>query len=686
MRLLSRNVIIAFGIAVVLGVIVFFASDDSQGIFQTNSFSVPQLATSATNPYVDCYYRTILYAVDAQGNVISSKVGAGISGNPSFSIVDDKSRKNMAGWVVEANAYCSNDYLDMKINPTTLTVHAYATNKLGNENLVASSSFKTNTVIIPKGTSNDVKIGQQGFMSKDVESKIGVGDYTSEITFKIYGTLPVGYVDSAYSGVKYYFSIPEYSITDTFLVRTPTSPDIDPSTRDSDQDGIVDAYDKCLSQKETFNGNLDGDGCPDADIVITSPTPEPTPDAPKAGEPVNPVDTTEECQARYGIDFKWDSNLQVCFKPTTDVPQYQASTINAKTLINLEVRYSDGKVTQVLSNDFGKFGNEVNLVLNELTGSIDSSAKNKIDSITYETFLAVPLEQSTISVKSSSIKYSPVVTINDVEIPLQERNQVGFAQTSVTQLFSGDRQFLGASLGKITVTPTELIGTIKNTQSAKGTTLLKEGFDNKVKLKMNVSGKFVASNNISDFNGEIIGLFINWENLTLRVNKTPVTGGGAKGVIDCGTEFYYDGITCVAKGTTGSNDSPKLGQDGVNVCTDEVKPTGFPCDQNYRDTYCDGKTSCELPDTTSTESGTVLPVIGNDECADIVTLAVTDNCMSGSEEFITTDNGQVCIDGSCIGTESVDQNTIFIIAIGGLFVIVLLVLVSRRSTVIPVRY
>jgi hypothetical protein len=32
---------------------------------------------------------------------------------------------------------------------------------------------------------------------------------------------------------------------------------------DTDRDGVADADDKCPTEKETINGNLDGDGCPD---------------------------------------------------------------------------------------------------------------------------------------------------------------------------------------------------------------------------------------------------------------------------------------------------------------------------------------------------------------------------------------------------------------------------------------
>jgi hypothetical protein len=50
-------------------------------------------------------------------------------------------------------------------------------------------------------------------------------------------------------------------------------PDTAPTTStDSDADGIPDASDGCPTQKETFNGYQDSDGCPDTPPTVVSPT------------------------------------------------------------------------------------------------------------------------------------------------------------------------------------------------------------------------------------------------------------------------------------------------------------------------------------------------------------------------------------------------------------------------------
>ena len=55
--------------------------------------------------------------------------------------------------------------------------------------------------------------------------------------------------------------------------QSPTS--VPPTPKDSDFDGIPDSYDACPFDRESINGYLDGDGCPD-EIPKESQTPTPT--------------------------------------------------------------------------------------------------------------------------------------------------------------------------------------------------------------------------------------------------------------------------------------------------------------------------------------------------------------------------------------------------------------------------
>ena len=54
------------------------------------------------------------------------------------------------------------------------------------------------------------------------------------------------------------------------VIAAAPTPTVPPPEPDGDEDGIADKLDKCPTQKETFNGIDDGDGCPDgiATVVV----------------------------------------------------------------------------------------------------------------------------------------------------------------------------------------------------------------------------------------------------------------------------------------------------------------------------------------------------------------------------------------------------------------------------------
>jgi hypothetical protein len=129
---------------------------------------------------------------------------------------------------------------------------------------------------------------------------------------------------------------------------------------DRDGDGIADAYDKCPTNPETYNGTADQDGCPDAAKTVISfedakiegalkkpeaaalmPAQAPPPPAPSRGDAMRVVQSVPGVNAGAGFDddLKDEESLEELIDSEYDRRPSEASRKEAELARDMEVFY-----------------------------------------------------------------------------------------------------------------------------------------------------------------------------------------------------------------------------------------------------------------------------------------------------------------------------------------------------------
>jgi hypothetical protein len=172
----------------------------------------------------------------------------------------------IGGTISDVYFGCIGNQRDLVVLPSSLTVVVKGQKtEGGSTQVLLSKSITTNQITIPKGSTSQKTVGFVSFYGKDIETAINpTKDFTNYLEFAVSGNIKIAY--KGYEGYYYTFPISTSKIPVQYSAKVDVGfkPITTPiKTTDQDGDGIIDVYDSCPYQKETFNGYQDTDGCPD---------------------------------------------------------------------------------------------------------------------------------------------------------------------------------------------------------------------------------------------------------------------------------------------------------------------------------------------------------------------------------------------------------------------------------------
>lgn len=287
-RIKKRNLKFALLGIVVLVVVVMFFPSDSLADDDSMSFTIPvpqelnfagQTALNS-NDSITCRVKQTTHAIDSTGITREQVQSKLLEGNPLLSVTTVSGIK-MAGYVVEPKIFCSNNFstsglsnpdrFTFVIDPSSLLLQVSARDKDGITKVSYNTSFNTKSASIPIG-GTEKSLGTVGVYASQVEANLQDGSYSTTTKFDLRGNLVVYW--QGYAGQKYKIPVNNGDIVSYHNAKiekgsTGTSTF---TGDDKDGDGIKDAYDKCPTQPENYNGYQDSDGCPDVSPTTTTTT------------------------------------------------------------------------------------------------------------------------------------------------------------------------------------------------------------------------------------------------------------------------------------------------------------------------------------------------------------------------------------------------------------------------------
>lgn len=254
MKIKNNSKVFLFLIAFFLiGLLIVSQSINAQ------EFDVPAPLALSSNPDVRCTFINQLAVIDSNGNSRSYNTRT-FSDYVKFDITEKGSKA--IGFNVTPKLGCNSRNLDIIIQPTSLTYSFFATDENGRQKLVKSGTFKSDMVMLPKGSTTQKDLGYFSVYASDIEKVIGKGNYKTKVSASVDGILTVSYKQYP---VKFYFQL--------HGSKTLVSKSIDvslPIQKDMDRDGITDDRDRCPQNPENYNGYNDTDGCPDVSPTMPS--------------------------------------------------------------------------------------------------------------------------------------------------------------------------------------------------------------------------------------------------------------------------------------------------------------------------------------------------------------------------------------------------------------------------------
>lgn len=519
MRKRTKSNLKFFSIAIIFiaGTLSFLAYDQLNGSqFQGigTTFEVPTLsfagATSTNiNPAIECNVKHTAYAIDSAGGIITSVQSQLASGNPLLDLTSGG--KSMAGYVVQLKMWCGNDAGATLIVPAgSFTMTQHANDKSGKPVLVAQKTFSTQRTVFEQGASEKV-LGYASTYASEVEKLIddGSSTFNSLQTFQTYGNLKIHW--DGYSGIQYDVPIPLNSMKSFHTAQITNDNTNDQEFADPDGDGIINKYDSCDNERETFNGYQDGDGCPDVNPDTsgnggTDSTSEPE------------VVTQESCNTDGKTWYKasysnsgvcgtkqtftsgdaqimcniWHTDENKCHEPQP--VDSVSNNVSGQIFWNVDVTKTDGGVFKI-NTDPSPF--EFAVPLNVL-GYDDGGALSSISKITF-----------TPTLKMSDPSTHKLTTVNNVVATFQvltgisENNQTPQWKTVKTDtldgfaITSGSSRESGIPLGSLVVTAQEIEAKISSSEVPLGT-------KKNLYLRINTQGTGTNFVDITVNNGQLI--------------------------------------------------------------------------------------------------------------------------------------------------------------------------------------
>ncbi len=654
-----------------------YVDDNVKKFDAEKSFTLPSLDlygqnANNINPEIFCKLKHVGTAVDNAGNTTQTWHSQLLQGNPIFDLTDTTG-KPLAGYNIQVRVWCDiNTSLGIEIKPSTIVLVVHSKNPDTSNRLTLVKQLTTSALTFNSGDSEKI-LANFGVNAKTIEDKMPTTPliYDSLQHFEIAGTLKVSYI--GYPNPEFKIPIKQGDIESWINAKIINDPvaiiqdEVDPEKLDTDGDGIIDKFDQCDTQRETFNGYQDSDGCPDTAPVVTPPpviisTPPTVTDKQMC---LNENKTwyissgSEYCGTRIGYSTGtcdvYHVESRECLEgqakgtpyPTPNQTTkssciadgfktwYQTSTSDAGSCGELKVIdppdvvcgvwYTDTNQCEgldVTNNISAKIAFQVDI---SLADSTNLAFHIEDDPSPYEFFIPLSLFSSSTenpdkrlafikvepriiiadnavhkstTTQASNITIEPIITVRDVEYSLGKMSQQNFIKTNGGGI---QPNTIGLPLGSITIKAQDVENKIPLSVIPLGSsapTKLKFIIDGDISLIYNDNGIIKNFNDIditgADF--EFIGMNI------IRASGDSAPDPNPDPNCDPNTENVVTiaGVTsCIPKGKTtedDKNDLPKIGETGVEICTDNVFGIGgFPCTEDYRTAYCSGTNDCSVP-------------------------------------------------------------------------------------------
>lgn len=697
------------------------------GSGRTFTIPLPDSFTGATstniNPEITCNLKSTVTAIDSAGGSLESENSSLLSGNPLLDLTN-LNHKSMAGFVNQMKIHCSNTSgLTLIVPADSLSMYLWSNNPSGSPIQTALKTFSTKSVSFPTGSTTEHIIGYASVYASEIENKLPTtpSDYISSQKFQIVGSLDVHW--QGYSTIKYEIPINNGQVV-TYMSARIVNDDttLDPDLADPDGDGIINLYDFCDDQRETFNGFEDSDGCPDVAPDTSTQDDTPTPDVIVTQDSCNADGKTwyiyssgsTLCGTAYKLAdgstcdvFDSDTDAKVCLEANGKVLSAPISSNDAligKMLWQVDVVNADNtKWAFLTTDDQSPFSFEI--PLNSLTGGKTINESNQISKIVAQGMIKINDEgQHNLSyTKTSDVTYNVSVKVGDALgwVVVKEVKASGFIPRN------GASANAGMSIGTVEIRVAEIENKVLET--------LGSTFTGTEKVRLRI----VASGDVGiDFNdgGSVKSLNINlpltpsdnetqfiWTNLAFTVaGECPdVNNNGICDAVEvddkptCASDENLKATSvdpysllvdyvCVKKGAVNPNDPlPKIGDEGVEICHDDnplPELRDFPCTLEFRDTYCSGTTQCGSEGTDGSTLGGNTG--GVDECPSngLNTLDISGVCLTvGGDDGASGGSDISCTGAECTTTSTpIDTNLIMIGAVG-LVIIGMLVYLKKRG-------
>lgn len=289
-------------VAIVLVAVLFVDSDDIGNLTQlnsedgTNTFNLivptnsllpddsnfdPIINTNFPLHGAECKVKHTIRVYDVNGQKVFEQGSRGVQGLPQIqtNTLVSGSGVEIAYYKIEPRIFCevNDSFPNLEIQPSALNIDVLATQPVGTGQTVTEKLVMLTLPVVFKavGGNSEQSLGFAYIQGDDVAPQIVNDDFTSQLTFRVYGNINVGFV----SGISTLYELPIAKGTMDSHYSQKVLKDSDP---DSDGDGIKDTSDDCPFQPETLNNYLDDDGCPDTNpnggggstVCATCPPPE----------------------------------------------------------------------------------------------------------------------------------------------------------------------------------------------------------------------------------------------------------------------------------------------------------------------------------------------------------------------------------------------------------------------------
>lgn len=702
----SKNIKLGVIAVVVIALVVVGLSETSSLTTSDGSkiFSIPSpLAFSGqtstnSNESIECRVKQTTYAIDSAGNTLEAVQSELLTGNPLLDLTDSQNRK-MAGYVIDVKMFCNNafsntsDDFTLEVDPSTL--HLVVDSQLPDTatKTTALKTMTTKALTFPSGAS-EKSLGYFSVYASDIEEDLPTSpaEYNSLTHFQVSGNLDINW--KKYPAIEYKIPIKYGDIESWHKAKIVNDVAIlDPELADPDGDGIINKYDQCDDQRETFNGYKDGDGCPDVNPdatgnggTDTTTTPDTvTQSSCNAEGKTWYVNNGENgyCGTKYtsgsGTYCKvFDVSKQTCDgSATATSPDSVERNLAGKMLWQVDVKdNSGGNFAFVPQDDPSPFTFALPL---DIVGGKNIGEKKQISEITAQALLKFNdfKQHKLVDTKKSNIVYTVWIGVGDKSNPTWIMLKEVPAKDFIPR--NGASAEAGMSLGNVVFRASEIEGKIP-------TSLVPIGKFENLQIKVVASGTadiiFNDGGQLKPLTVKLVGVGASgdrdsdnnnfrWTNLVVSRGISSDGSGATSGNTGGGTGLTCQAdenkITnkqtgesfCIKIGTTGndSNPDPKIGEDGVLICTDDHSGAGgFPCTEDYRIAYCGGadSTDCGSPQEGDDITGNDGSIFDNDEF-------IVDN--DGSETVSTpeTNGDDVACTTNGVNTLSLADNACVIV-------------------------